>query len=328
MKRTLAILAALLAGAIFASLLAGSSDLSIGAAFRALSQGPAGASLDSGIVWNVRLPRTLVVALVGGALAAAGGAFQALFRNPMADPSLLGIASGGSLAAVLVLFHLPQAPIWILPLAAFCGCFAAAFLLVVLTHFGGRPTMTITLLTGVVLSSLFTSGVSLALLLSDEYQLRQLVFWLAGGAEARSWIHVAIALPSMLAGFAILLSVGRWLDALALGEDHAEAVGVPVYRARLIVLAGGALSVGAAVSVCGPVGFVGLIVPHLLRPWVGASAKALLPCSALGGAVLLVVADFVARVWLPAGIQLGVLTSLLGVPFFLWLLVRERRVML
>ncbi|HND00040.1 MAG TPA: iron ABC transporter permease, partial [Myxococcota bacterium] len=176
--------------------------------------------------------------------------------------------------------------------------------------------------------SLFTSGVSLALLLSDEYQLRQLVFWLAGGAEARSWIHVWIALPPMLLGGAVLVAVGRWLDALALGEDHAEAVGVPVERARLVVLAGGALSVGAAVSVCGPVGFVGLMVPHLLRPWVGAAARNLLPCSAIGGAALLVCADFVARVWLPTGLQLGVLTSLLGVPFFLWLLVRERRTML
>lgn len=325
MNRRLAALATLLAVALFVSLLAGSSDLSIAAAFRALALGPNGPSVESGIVWNVRLPRTLVVALVGAALAASGTGFQSLFRNPMADPSLLGIASGGSFVAVLVMFHLPFAPIWLLPLAAFAGCFGAAFLLVALTHFGGRPTMTVTLLTGVVLSSLFTSGVSLALLLSDEYQLRQLVFWLAGGAEARSWIHVWIALPPMALGFAILLAAGRWLDALALGEDHAEAVGVPVEKARLLVLAGGALSVGAAVSVCGPVGFVGLMVPHLLRPWTGAAARKLLPSSALGGAILLVAADFVARVWLPTGLQLGVLTSLLGVPFFLWLLVRERR---
>lgn len=328
MSRIFALLAPPLLLALFLSLLAGSSDLTAGAAFQALLDGPFGPSMDSGIVWNVRLPRTLVVAFVGAALAASGTAFQALFRNPMADPSLLGIASGGALAAVLVLFHYPAAPLWILPLAAFAGCFAAATVLVALTHLGGRPTMTVTLLTGVVLSSLFTSGTSLSLLLSNEYQLRQLVFWLAGGAEARSWMHVWIVAPTALTGFVILCSVARWLDALALGEDHAESVGVPVERARLVVLVGAALSVGAAVSVCGPVGFVGLVVPHLLRPWVGAAARRLLPAAAIGGALLLVIADFIARVYLPAGLQLGVLTSLLGVPFFLWLLLRERRVML
>jgi iron complex transport system permease protein len=321
-------LAVALLAVLFVSLLAGSSNLTAGAALRALLEGPLGTSMESGIVWNVRLPRTLVVAFVGAALAAAGTAFQALFRNPMADPSLLGIASGGALASVMVLFHFPAAPMWILPLAAFAGCFAAATLLVALTRFGGRPTMTITLLTGVVLSSLFTSGTSLALLLSNEYQLRQLVFWLAGGAEARSWMHVWIVAPTATTGFVILRSLARWLDALSLGEDHAEAVGVPVERARLVVLVGAALSVGAAVSVCGPVGFVGLVVPHLLRPWVGASARRLLPAAAIGGALLLVIADFIARVYLPAGLQLGVLTSLLGVPFFLWLLLRERRITL
>jgi len=139
---------------------------------------------------------------------------------------------------------------------------------------------------------------------------------------------VWIVIPSALAGFAVLFSVARWLDALSLGEDHAESVGVPVERARLVVVVGAALSVGAAVSVCGPVGFVGLVVPHLLRPWVGAAARKLLPSAAIGGALLLVIADFIARVYLPTGLQLGVLTSLLGVPFFLWLLLRERRIML
>ncbi len=328
MKRVFPILVLALVGAVFASLLAGSSDLTVASALKALVAGPQGVLTDSGIVWFVRLPRTLVVALVGAALATSGAAFQALFRNPMADPSLLGIASGGALAAVLVLFHFPSSPIWMLPLAAFAGCFAAAAILVALTHFGGRPTMTVTLLTGVVLSSLFTSGTSLALLLSNEYQLRQLVFWLAGGAEARSWTHVWIAAPAVVAGFVVLVSIARWLDALSLGEDHAESVGVPVERARGVVLVGAALSVGAAVSVCGPVGFVGLIVPHLMRPWVGAASRRLLPASALAGALLLVSADFIARVFLPAGLQLGVLTSLLGVPFFLWLLIRERRRML
>jgi len=310
---------------MLAALLTGSSDLSLRAALRALVQGPWHRGVETGIVWQVRAPRMAVVALVGAALSASGTAFQALFRNPMADPSLLGIASGGSFAAVFVLFHLPWAPLWVLPVATFLGCLAVALLLVALSRAGGRPNTTTTLLTGVILGSLFTSCTSLALLLSDEYQLRQLVFWLSGGAEARSWTHVALAAPPILLGIAVLLSVSRWLDALSLGDDHAQAVGVPLDRARNVVLVGTALAVGGAVGVCGPVGFVGLVVPHLCRPFAGSSSRILIPVSAVVGAALLLLADLLSRALLPSGIQLGVLTSLLGVPFFLHLLVRERR---
>lgn len=307
------------------SLLVGSSDLTVLDAVGALLRGPGAPGEVPLIVWQVRLPRTLVVALVGTALAVSGASLQALFRNPMADPGVLGISAGGAFAAVLVLFFLPAAPVWLLPAAAFSGGFAAAFLLVALSHLGGRPTLTLTLLTGVVLSSLFASGISFALLLSNEYQLRQLVFWLSGGAEARSWLHVAVAAPPVAAAFLALWSRHRWLDALALGEDHADAVGVPVERARIWILAATSLATGAAVSVCGPVGFVGLVVPHLVRPFAGAGARRLVPVAGLGGAILLVAADMAARAWLPAGLQLGVITSLLGAPFFLWLLVQARR---
>jgi len=324
-RRLFPLLVLSLAAAALAALLTGSSDLSTHAALRALLQGPWRAGMESGIVWQVRAPRVVVVALVGAALSASGTAFQALFRNPMADPSLLGIASGGSFAAVFVLFHLPWAPVWVLPVATFLGCLAVALLLVALSRAGGRPNTTTTLLTGVILGSLFTSCTSLALLLSDEYQLRQLVFWLSGGAEARSWTHVALAAPPIALGIAVLLSVSRWLDALSLGDDHAQAVGVPLDRARNVVLVGTALAVGGAVGVCGPVGFVGLVVPHLCRPFAGSSSRILIPVSALTGAALLLLADLLSRALLPSGIQLGVLTSLLGVPFFLHLLVRERR---
>lgn len=325
LSRLVAALAIGLMVALFGSLLLGSSDLPLLEAARALLDGPSGTRLETGIVWQIRMPRAIVVALVGAALAGSGAALQALFRNPMADPAILGISSGGALAAVAVLFYLPFAPTWILPLAAFGGGFATALLLVLLSGIGGRPTITVTLLTGVILTSLCSSGVSFALLLSDEYQLRQLVFWLSGGAEARSWQHVLFGAPPVALGLALLWSRHRWLDALSLGEDHAEAVGIDTGRARLWILGGTALATGAAVSVCGPVGFVGLMVPHLLRPFAGASAGRLLPVSALGGALLLVVADVAARVLLPSGIQVGVLTSLLGAPFFLWLLVHLRR---
>ncbi|MCB9497766.1 MAG: iron ABC transporter permease [Fibrobacteria bacterium] len=314
-----------LIAAFLASLLLGSSSLPVAQAWQALWGGPSGTTLEAGIVWQIRMPRTVVVALVGAALAGCGAALQALFRNPMADPAVLGISSGGALAAVVVLFHFPFAPLWVLPAAAFAGGFLVAILLLVLSGIGGRPTLTITLLTGIILTSLCSSGVSFALLLSDEYQLRQLVFWLSGGAEARSWNHVWMGGPFMLLGVGLLWSRSRWLDALALGEDHAQAVGIDVGNARLWVLAGTALSTGAAVSVCGPVGFVGLMVPHLVRPFSGGSMSGLIPASSLGGALLLVLADVGARTFLPSGIQLGVLTSLLGAPFFLWLLVRARR---
>jgi iron complex transport system permease protein len=323
--RTVLVGTVLLLAALAGSFLMGSSDLPVRGAWQALLGGPGGHALETGIVWHIRMPRGLVVAMVGAALAGCGASLQALFRNPMADPSVLGISSGGALAAVAVLFHLPFAPAWVLPVACFLGGFATALLLVLLSSIGGRPTLTITLLTGVILTSLCSSGITFALLLSDEYQLRQLVFWLAGGAEARTWRHVAFGAPPIALGLALLWSRHRWLDALSLGEDHAGAVGIDPARARLWVLAGTALATGAAVSVCGPVGFVGLMVPHLLRPLVGAAAGRLLPVSALGGALLLVVADLGARIFLPSGIQLGVLTSLLGAPFFLWLLVKARR---
>jgi len=325
LTRLVAILAIGLFVAFVGSLLLGSSSLPLLEALRALREGPSGQALETGIVWQIRMPRGVVVAMVGAALAGSGAALQALFRNPMADPAVLGISSGGALAAVAILFCLPFAPPWVLPLAAFAGGFAAALLLVLLSGIGGRPTITVTLLTGVILTSLCSSGVSFALLLSDEYQLRQLVFWLSGGAEARSWQHVLFGAPPIALGLAILWSRHRWLDALSLGEDHAEAVGIDTRHARLWILVGTALATGAAVSVCGPVGFVGLMVPHLLRPFAGATAGRLIPVSALGGALLLVVADVAARVFLPSGIQLGVLTSLLGAPFFLWLLTRSRR---
>lgn len=323
--RTVLVGTVLLGLALVGSILLGSSDLPVRGAWDALRGGPRGNAIETGIVWFIRMPRSLVVALVGAALAGSGAALQALFRNPMADPAVLGISSGGALAAVAVLFHLPFAPAWVLPVACFLGGLATALLLVVLSGLGGRPTLTITLLTGVILSSLCSSGITFALLLSDEYQLRQLVFWLAGGAEARTWRHVALGAPPIALGLGLLWSRHRWLDALSLGEDHAGAVGIDPGRARLWVLVGTALATGAAVSVCGPVGFVGLMIPHLLRPLVGASSERLLPVSALGGALLLVVADLGARVLLPSGIQLGVLTSLLGAPFFLWLLVKARR---
>jgi iron complex transport system permease protein len=310
----------LLAGVLF-----GSSDLGLHDAWSALLKGPTGSSLATHVIWNIRMPRLLVVALTGAALSASGAALQSLFRNPLADSSLLGISSGASLAAVLWLTICPEQGAW-LPVAAFFGALIEVAAVWILANLGGRPNLTVTLLTGVALSSLCSALVGVALLLAKAGDLSRLVFWLSGGAEARSWSHLAQEILPAGFGIALLWLLSRWLDALSLGEEHALSVGVPVQRARWLALAGAALATGAAVSVCGPVGFVGLIVPHALRGWMHrASARRLVPLSALGGGVFLMFCDTLARVFLPTEIQMGAITSFLGVPFFLWLLSRSRQ---
>jgi iron complex transport system permease protein len=325
-RRTAFLLLAALLATGLAGLLWGSSDLGPGAAFRALLDGPDGHGLACLVVWNIRMPRLLVVALTGAALSASGAALQALFRNPLADPSLLGISSGASLAAVAWITLRPEQA-GLLPVAAFLGALIEVATVWTLAHFGGRPNLAVTLLTGVALSSLCGALVGVALLLARAGDLSRLIFWLSGGAESRTWEHLGQEVVPALAGIAVLWGLSRWLDALSLGEEHALSVGVPVNRARWLALAGAALATGAAVSVCGPVGFVGLIVPHGLRGWMRrSSARRLVPLSALGGGVFLVLCDTVARILLPTEIQMGAITSFLGVPFFLWLLLRSRRV--
>lgn len=325
-RRTTFLLLAVLALTALLGLLWGSSDLTASQAWNALLDGPNGQGLASHVVWNIRMPRLLVVALTGAALSASGAALQALFRNPLADPSLLGISSGASLAAVAWLTLRPEQAEW-LPVAAFLGALGEVATVWTLAHFGGRPNLAVTLLTGVALSSLCAALVGVALLLARANDLSRLIFWLSGGAEARTWEHLLQELGPALLGIGMLWVLSRWLDALSLGEEHALSVGVPVNRARWLALGGAAMATGAAVSVCGPVGFVGLIVPHALRGWMRrSSARRLVPLSALGGGVFLVLCDTVARIYLPTEIQMGAITSFLGVPFFLWLLLRSRRV--
>jgi iron complex transport system permease protein len=306
-------------------LLWGSSELSALQALQAVADGPGGSDLASHVVWNIRLPRLLVVALTGAALSASGAALQGLFRNPLADPSLLGISSGASFAAVAWLLLRPELAAF-LPVAAFLGALLEVAAVWILSHLGGRPNLAVTLLTGVALANLCSALVGVALLLARTGDLTRLVFWLSGGAEARTWSHLLQEAGPAFLGIAALWLLSRWLDALSLGEEHALSVGVPVNRARWLALGGAALATGAAVSVCGPVGFVGLIVPHALRGWMRrAGAGRLVPFSALGGGVFLMLCDTLSRIFLPAEIQMGVITSFLGVPFFLWLLSRTRR---
>ena len=277
------------------------------------------------IVAEIRLPRVLLAILVGASLGMAGAALQGLLRNPLAEPGLLGISSSASLGAVLCLyFGLAQLTPWLLPAAAM-SCAGLATL--VLYRIARRGTGNLTLiLAGVALSSLAGALTSLAINLApNPTDVQDIVLWLLGSLADRSFDDIRLCLPFVLAGLALLAACGRDLDALSVGEDEAASMGVNLARLRAQVVVGTALCVGASVAVTGAIGFVGLVVPHMLRRAVGYHPARLLVSSALGGAVLLLAADVVLR--LVSGgfeLMLGVVTALIGAPFFFVLVLRER----
>lgn len=287
----------------------------------ALLTGPAGPGVpDAVILWQIRLPRAALAALVGGGLGLSGAVLQGALRNPLADPGLLGIGGCAGLGAVLAFYWgVAAAFAPALPLAGLAGAaLGCAFLL----GFAGRATSGPSLiLAGVALSALATALLALALTAApNPFALAEITFWLMGGLEDRTLTHVLLASGPILLGCAVLLRLGRGLDGLALGEDVAASLGVPVARTLRLAAAGVALSVGAGTAVAGGIGFVGLVVPHLLRPALGERPSALLVPSLLGGAALLLAADLLARaapLLLPLQQEprLGVLTALLGAPF-------------
>lgn len=283
-------------------------------------------SVDSIILTEVRLPRALLALLVGAALAVSGAALQGLLRNPLASPDILGVSQTSAFAAVLVLyFGFSQIGWFILPLAALLGAALAVLLLLALTK---RVTSTYALiLAGIALTALSSSLTTLALTFApNPYALQEVYFWMLGSVANRTLGECLLAFPFIVLGTALLLSSGRCLDALSLGEDTAASMGFPLtyYRWRLIF--GVACNVGAAVAVSGSIGFVGLVVPHLLRSWTASQPSKLVVWSIPGGALLVLLADvLVQQIPAPQELQLGVLTALLGGPFFLLLLLRQRR---
>ncbi|MCP1336903.1 FecCD family ABC transporter permease [Futiania mangrovi] len=307
-----------------ASLLTGPAGFGAAEGLRALfAEGDTPAAI---VMQEIRLPRALLGLLIGAILGLSGAVLQGLLRNPLAEPGIVGVTSTASLGAVVAIYTGLSASFALaLPLMAMGGALAAVVLIGVLAA-RSRDTLTV-ILAGVAVTTLAGALTSLALNLApNPFAALEIVFWMLGSLADRSVEHVHLAAPFILAGGAILLLSGRALDALSLGEDVARTLGVDMGRARAMAIAGTALGVGAATAVAGAIGFVGLVVPHLLRPLVGARPSRLLVPSALGGAALLLAADVAVRVILPArDLKLGVLTALVGVPFFFALVLRTRR---
>jgi iron complex transport system permease protein len=276
------------------------------------------------VVQEIRLPRALLAMTIGAALGIGGAALQGLMRNPLAEPGVVGVSAAASLGAVGALYY-GLAALWpyALPAMAMAGAGAATLFLFWVSARGGILSL---ILAGVAVSSLCAALTSVALNLSpNAYAASEIVYWLLGSLKDRSMQDVALAAPFVLAGCAVMLTFGRQLDALALGDDAARSLGVDVGRLSAWIVAGVALSVGASVAAAGAIGFVGLIVPHILRPWVGHRPSDLLLPSAFGGAALLIAADIAVRlVPSPNELMVGVMTAVIGAPFFFWLIFRNR----
>ena len=271
------------------------------------------------ILWSVRLPRVLIAALVGGGLAVVGAALQSLFRNPLADAGLLGVGPGAALGAVLAVnLGWAQQRFLALPLSACVGALVALLLIYALAHAGGGASLSALLLTGLAVSALAGAGTSVLLVATEEFRVRTVLFWLAGGLEGRGYEHAGLAAAFVLPGCAALLLLARPLDVLALGEEEAAALSLPVHRVRLVVFGACALVAGPVTAVAGAVPFVGLIAPHALRAVVGPLNRHLIPASFLAGALLVVVADLAARaLGVHMELPLGSVTAFVGAPYFL-----------
>lgn len=283
---------------------------------------------DFAIVVLIRLPRVLIGALVGGALAASGAVMQGIFRNPLADPGLLGVGAGGAFGAVLVLtMGVAGASLWILPGASFIGALLTALLVYGLATKRGRADTATLLLAGVAVSSFLGALTSLLILSTRDYSgVQAILGWLIGGLSGRGWDHLKVAILPVLGALGVTFAYARDLNLFLAGEEAAQSLGVDVPRTRLILLALAALMTGAAVSIAGGIAFVGLMIPHLIRLIVGPDYRVLLPASALAGAIFLTIADTIARLIIqPAELQVGMITALAGAPFFLFLLWRQRQ---
>ncbi len=288
---------------------------------------------DQLVLWSIRLPRVALAAMVGALLAAAGAIMQGVFRNPLADPALVGVSSGAALAAAItivagdkfLLATIMTLPVEVLPVAAFAGALTATLVLYRIATHHSRTSIAIFLLGGLAIAALVNAGIGLLIFLADDRQLRDITFWMLGSLGGATWQKVLAVLPFLLATLAALPIMARGLDLLVLGEAEAFHMGIAVERLKRIAIVVIALAIGAAVSVSGIIGFVGIVVPHLLRLVVGPGHRLLLPASILLGAALMLGADTLARTLAaPAELPIGIVTAAIGAPFFLVLLLRQR----
>ena len=282
---------------------------------------------EQAIIQSIRLPRIFLAFLVGSALGISGGIMQGLFRNSMADPGIIGVSSGGATGAVAAIASgASTVSTLFLPLFAFIGSGVAMATVFLIASIGGRFSMMTLLLGGIAVGSFLGAITTATIVLTDNLSVqRQIIFWIAGGMDTARWESVRIAAPIIVTGALIAVFVARDLNLLLVGEDEARALGVRVTLVRNTLLVAASLITGAAVAFSGIIAFVGLIVPHVVRLVVGADHRVLLPLSALAGGLFLLIADTAARVVLsPAELRVGILTALIGAPFFIYLLVRNR----
>ena len=324
MSRIALALGLTVAGLFALSLLIGPARIGIGESVSALISGDGGPLTL--VMREIRLPRALLALMIGASLGLSGAAMQGYLRNPLAEPGLIGVSGAAALGAVLSIHTGLSAAFALgLPLAALCGALIGVLLVMALA--GPRGSSLTLILAGIAVSALAAALTSLVLNLSpNPFAANEIVFWMMGSLADRSMTHVWLALPFMVVGWLMLATLGRGLDALTLGEDAAQAMGIRVDRLRLQLVLGTSCAIGAGTAVAGAIGFVGLVVPHILRPLVGAHPSRLLWASALGGAAMVLAADIAVRVILPArDLKLGVVTALVGAPLFLHLILKLRR---
>jgi iron complex transport system permease protein len=327
------LLALLLALACLASLQVGATRVSLLQALGDLARTGSLAQLDRVVLLDIRLPRLAMGLLVGAALAVSGALMQGLFRNPLADPGIVGVGAGAGLGAILAIVLgglLPASLValtgnQLVPFAAFLGGWGATLLLYRVSTRQGRTSVATMLLAGIALGALAGALSGILVYIADDQQLRDLTFWGLGSLAGASWAKVFTAGPMILLAIGAALCLGRGLNGLALGEATAAHIGIDVQRMKSIAILAVAAATGAAVAVSGGIGFIGIVVPHLLRLASGPDHRTLLLNAALLGATLLILADVIARVVIaPAELPIGIVTAVLGAPVFLWILLRRR----
>lgn len=326
-------LAALLFAISIASLATGASGTSLWGALHKLVSGEPLSQMERVVLWDIRLPRLILGIAVGASLAVSGAVMQGLFRNPLADPGLVGVSAGAGLGAIMAIVLGGLLPLglmglvgyWLVPLAAFLGGWGSTMLLYRVSTRRGRTSVATMLLAGIALGALAGALSGILVYMADDAQLRDLTFWGLGSLAGATWTKVLVACPVIAIAITVAASLGNGLNGLAFGEATAAHMGIPVQRVKNAAILTVAAATGAAVAVSGGIGFIGIVVPHLLRLATGPDHQTLLINAALLGASLLLIADVISRVIIaPAELPIGIVTAVLGAPVFLWILLRRR----